>query len=132
MWPSLPLKEEENLVESLHVDINTGEYGSLMILEACCSKINLNLVEEKINFILKKIIELEEFTKEELIKAKRIVKSNYYTKLTNFENVFIKTEFSCRGLDSSYRVISKWFSKVLRKLFSVGNSPGWNVTAGKG
>ena len=85
-----PLKEEQNLVESLHVDINTGEYGSLMILEACCSKINLNLVEEKINFILKKIIELEEFTKEELIKAKRIVKSNYFF---NLETASQKTSF---------------------------------------
>ena len=76
-----PLKEEQNLVESIYADINTGEFGSLMIIEACCSKQNLEIVEAKINNVLKELIKFENYSIDELSKAIRIVKSNYYFNL---------------------------------------------------
>ncbi len=85
-----PLKEEQNLVESLYVDIHAGEFGSLMILEACFSDINSTLVESKINQILKDLLELETYTTEELKKSKRIVRSNYFF---NLETAMQKTSF---------------------------------------
>tara|TARA_Y100001970_G_scaffold260325_1_gene342283 strand:+ start:12708 stop:13952 length:1245 start_codon:yes stop_codon:yes gene_type:complete len=84
------LKEEQNLVESLYVDLHTGEFGSLMILEACFPDINLNLVESKINKILNDLLDFENYTIEELIKAQRIVRSNYFF---NLETVSQKTSF---------------------------------------
>ena len=76
-----PLKEEQALVESIYVDLNTGEFGSLMILEACCINKNLNFVEKVINKLLKNLVDLENYTVEDLNKAQRIVKSNYYFNL---------------------------------------------------
>ena len=76
-----PLKEEQSLVESIYLDLNTGEFGSLMILEACCLNKNLNLVEEIINDVLKNLVDFESYSRDELKKAHKIVKSNYYFNL---------------------------------------------------
>ena len=71
------LKEEKDLVESIYMDVNTGEYGGLLIIEACCEKKNLKIAEEEINGILKEIKYSKNLTLNELEKAINIVKSNY-------------------------------------------------------
>jgi len=76
-----PLKEQNNLVESIDVDVNAGEFGSLLILETCCDKENLYLVEEKINEILDKLLNHPDELKHELRKSINIIKSNYFFNL---------------------------------------------------
>ena len=76
-----PLKEQNNLVESIDVDVNAGEFGSLLILETCCDKENLNLVEKKINKILDSLLNHPDELKEELRKSLKIIKSNYFFNL---------------------------------------------------
>ncbi len=71
------LKEKNNLVQSIYVDINAGEFGSLLIVEACCDSINLKNVEEEINRIIKEVVSYENISINELNKAINIVKSNY-------------------------------------------------------
>ena len=85
-----PLKEEENLVESINIDINSGELGSVLILEACCSDKNIKKVEKKINFVLKDFINNHTITSIELSRAKRIVKSSY---IFNLETSSQQTAF---------------------------------------
>ena len=72
-----PLQEEANLVESIQVEINTGEIGSLFVLEACCISENLKLVEYKINKIIDDIKNSKPLLKKEIKKAIRIIKSEY-------------------------------------------------------
>ena len=72
-----PLKEENNLAESIYADVSSGEFGGLFILEVCCKTENLYRVENLINEILESLIKKETFIKEELKKAIRIIKSNY-------------------------------------------------------
>ena len=71
------LKEEKNLVESIYVEVNSGELGSLLIIEACCEEINIKNVEMEINEIIKEIVSCKNLTLDELRKAINIVKSNY-------------------------------------------------------
>ena len=71
------LKEEKNLVQSVYVDVNTGELGGLLIIEACCDKANLKNAEEEINEILNEVSSYKKITLSELRKAINIVKSNY-------------------------------------------------------
>ena len=84
------LKEERNLVESIYVDVNGGEFGSLLVIEACCDEINLKNVEEEINETLQEVISCKNLTLNEIRKAINIVKSNYIfnletsTQLTSF------------------------------------------------
>ena len=42
------LKEDNNLVESVFVDVNAGELGGLFLLEASCEKKDIFLVENLI------------------------------------------------------------------------------------
>ncbi len=84
------LKEEKNLVQSIYVDVNGGELGGLLIIEACCDEMNLKNVEEEINKSIQEIISFKNLTQNELRKAINIVKSNYIynletsTQLTSF------------------------------------------------
>ena len=71
------LKEEKNLVESVYVDVNAGELGGLLIIEACCEKEDLKSVEKEINEIIYKISDNENLTLDEIRKGTNIVKSNY-------------------------------------------------------
>ena len=71
------LKEEKNLVESVYVDINTGELGGLIIIEACCDSKDLKLVERRINEIIDDVLDFKNLTLDEIKKAINIVKSNY-------------------------------------------------------
>ncbi len=84
------LKEEKNLVQSIYVDVNGGELGGLLIIEACCDDMNLKNVEEEINKSIQEVISFKNLTQNELRKAINIVKSNYIfnletsTQLTSF------------------------------------------------
>jgi len=71
------LKEENNLVESLYSDISAGEFGSIFIIEASCIPENIKIVEDTINELIDKFINSKEKLNKELLKATRIVKSNY-------------------------------------------------------
>jgi len=71
------LKEDNNLVESVYVDLNVGELGGLFILEATCETKDLDLVEKQINKIIHEILNVKAFTLDEIKKAINIVKSNY-------------------------------------------------------
>ena len=76
------LKEDKNLVQSIYVDVNAGELGGLLIIEACCEEINLKNVEEEIHKIIRELVICRNLTLNELVKAINIVKSNY---IFNFE-----------------------------------------------
>ena len=71
------LKEDNNLVESVYVDVNAGELGGLLILEASCEKKDIYLVEKQIVKIIDEISECKNITMDEIVKAINIVKSNY-------------------------------------------------------
>ena len=71
------LKEENNFVESIYVDVNTGELGGLLFLEASCENKDIILVENQINQIIDEISICKHLTLDELRKAINIVKSNY-------------------------------------------------------
>ena len=45
------LKEENNLVESVFVDVN-AEFGGILVLEASCENKDILFVEDKINRIM--------------------------------------------------------------------------------
>ena len=84
------LKEEKNMVQSIYVEVNSGELGGLLIIEACCDEKNLKKVEEEINEVIEEVISFKNLTLNELKKAINIVKSNYIfnletsTQLTSF------------------------------------------------
>ena len=71
------LKENNNLVESVYVDVNTGELGGLFIIEASCESKDIYLVEEQINKTIDEISNFKDLTLDEIKKAINIVKSNY-------------------------------------------------------
>ncbi len=105
------LKEDQNLVQSIYVDVNAGELGSLLIIEACCDNINLKKVEDKINEIIKEVINFKNLTLNELTKAINIVKSNYFfnletsTQITSFfgNELLWGRKNSIKELDSHLR-----------------------------
>ena len=71
------LKEDSNLVESVYVDVNAGELGGLLIMEASCESKDIYLVEEQINKTIDEISNFKDLTLDEIKKAINIVKSNY-------------------------------------------------------
>jgi len=71
------LKEDNNLVESVYVDVNAGELGGLFIVEASCESKDVFLVEKQINKIIDEISNFKALTLDEINKAINIVKSNY-------------------------------------------------------
>lgn len=78
---SKPLKEEKSLVESIYVDVNAGEFGSILILEASCEKKNLSLVEGKINEIINDLVNESENIDKYLKRSINIIRSNYFFNL---------------------------------------------------
>jgi len=71
------LREDNNLVESVYLDVNAGELGGLLILEASCEKKDISLVEKQINKTIDEISDCKMLTLNEIKKAINIVKSNY-------------------------------------------------------
>ena len=75
------LREDNNLVESVYVDVNAGELGGLFILEASCENKDINLVETLIIKTIDEISDCKNLTLDEIKKAINIVKSNYFFNL---------------------------------------------------
>ena len=75
------LKEENNLVESVYADINVGELGGLLIIEASCDNKDLKLVEKQLNKVIDTVSAYENLTLEEIQKGINIVRSNYFFNL---------------------------------------------------
>ena len=71
------MREDSNLVESVYVDVNTGELGGLFIVEASCETKDIDLVETKINKTIDQISNFKALALDEIKKAINIVKSNY-------------------------------------------------------
>ena len=71
----------DSLVESVFVDVNSGELGGLFIVEASCESKDIFLVEKKINEILDEVSNSKALTLDEINKAINIVKSNYVVNL---------------------------------------------------
>ena len=71
------LKEENNIVQSIYAELNSGELGGLFVIEACCDNINLKKAEEEIIKILDELLFCRNLTINELKRAINIVKSNY-------------------------------------------------------
>jgi len=71
------LKEDNNLVESVYVDVNAGELGGLFIMEASCESQDIDLVEKQINKTIDEILNCKALALDEIKKAINIVKSNY-------------------------------------------------------
>ncbi len=71
------LREDYQLVESVFSDINSGEFGSLFIVEASCISKNIDRVENIINKQIEKIINNHFEFSEVIQKSIRILKSNY-------------------------------------------------------
>ncbi len=105
------LKEEKDIVESVYVDVNAGELGGLLIIEACCEKEDLKSVEKQINQIIYEITDYENLTHDEIKKATNIVKSNYVfnletsTQLSSFfgNELLWGRKNSIRNLDSDLK-----------------------------
>ena len=72
-----PLKEENNLVESIYADVHSGEFGNLFIIEICCVKKNLSIVEVILDKILKELFLKRNVSKNEVKRASRMINSNY-------------------------------------------------------
>jgi len=70
------LKEEKQIVESIHSGIHPGEFGSLFIIEASLERENLRKVEDIISNLLQKLLTDSDLNNK-IKKALRIVKSNY-------------------------------------------------------
>ena len=84
------LKEEDNLVESVFADVNSGEIGGLFTIEICSEKEYLEEVESKVHMILEDINSIRKISHNELNRAINIVKSNY---LFNLETSAQLTSF---------------------------------------
>jgi len=72
-----PLKEDNNLVESVYADVHSGEFGSLFIIEISFRKENLSAIEKILEQTIDKLIVKRNISIEEIKRASRIIKSNY-------------------------------------------------------
>ena len=72
-----PLKEDNNLVESIYADVHAGEFGSLFIIEVSFIKENLSKIEEILEKIIEGLFIKRNISSEELKRASRIIKCNY-------------------------------------------------------
>ena len=61
----------------MYVDVNAGELGGLLILEASCENKDIHLVEKEINKTIDEISDCKISNLDEIGKAINIVKSNY-------------------------------------------------------
>ncbi len=72
-----PLKEDNNLVESVYADVHSGEFGSLFIIEISFKKENLTLIENILEKTIDKLFIKRNISREELKRASRMINSNY-------------------------------------------------------
>lgn len=70
------LREEQQIVESIEMDLTALEQGGLVLLEACCIEKNLNKVEDSINQILIESINSPP-SERETKRAKELVRNGF-------------------------------------------------------
>ncbi len=85
-----PLKEDNNLVESVYADVHSGEFGSLFIIEISFKKENLLVIEKILEKTMNKLFIERDISREELKRASRIINSNY---IFNLETPSQLTQF---------------------------------------
>ena len=85
-----PLKEDNNLVESIYADVHSGEYGSLFIIEISFKIENLSKIEKILEKILDELFIKRNISKEEVQRASRMINSNY---IFNLETASQLTQF---------------------------------------
>ena len=85
-----PLKENNNLIESVYAEVHSGEFGSLFIIEISFKKENLSLVENMFEKIIEELFIKRNISKDEVNRASRMVISNY---AFNLETVSQLTSF---------------------------------------
>ncbi len=71
------LREEKRIIESIDIDLQILEEGGLILLDVCCPKENLKIVEIEINNILKELTK-NFVTNKDLDRAKKLVTNNIY------------------------------------------------------
>jgi len=85
-----PLKEDNNLAESVYADVHSGEFGSLFIIEISFKKENLSVIEKILEQTIDKLFVKRNISNEELKRASRIINSNY---IFNLETSSQLTQF---------------------------------------
>ena len=74
------LREDKRIIESIDIDLQILEEGGLILLDVSCPLENIQLANREINNILKESTK-DLFTKEDLERAKKLVKNNIYYSL---------------------------------------------------
>ena len=119
-----PLKEDNNLVESVYADVHSGEFGSLFIIEISFNKENLSKIEKILDKTIDKLFVKRNISKEELNRASRIVNSNY---IFNLETSSQLTQFFGNNLlwkrknpQLKYKKHMEYWSKIenFKKIFN--------------
>ena len=85
-----PLKEDNNLAESVYADVHSGEFGSLFIIEISFKKENLSNIEKILEKTIEELFIKKNITKKEIKRASRMINSNY---IFNLETASQQTQF---------------------------------------
>ncbi len=85
-----PLKEDNNLAESVYADVHSGEFGSLFIIEISFKKENLSKIEKITDKIIEELFLKRNISKKEVKIASRMINSNY---IFNLETASQLTQF---------------------------------------
>ena len=111
-----PLKEDNNLVESVYADVHSGEFGSLFIIEISFKKDNLLLIEKILEKTINNLFIKRNISREELNRASRMINSNY---VFNLETPSQLTQFFGNNLlwnrknpQLEYKKYMKYWSKI--------------------
>ena len=119
-----PLKEENNLAESVYADVHSGEFGSLFIIEISFKKENLLAIEKILEKTMNKLFIERDISREELKRASRIINSNY---IFNLETPSQLTQFFGNNLlwnrknpQLEYKKNMEYWSNIenFRKIFN--------------
>ena len=85
-----PLKEDNNLAESVYADVHSGEFGSLFIIEISFKTENLSNIEKILEKTIEELFIKKNITKKEIKRASRMINSNY---IFNLETASQQTQF---------------------------------------
>ena len=119
-----PLKEDNNLVESVYADVHSGEFGSLFIIEISFKKENLFVIEKILEKTINKLFIKRNISREELKRASRMINSNY---IFNLETPSQLTQFFGNNLlwnrknpQLEYKKNMKYWSNIenFKKIFN--------------
>ncbi len=119
-----PLKEDNNLAESVYADVHSGEFGSLFIIEISFKKENLSKIETILEKTIDNLFIERNISKEELKRASRMINSNY---IFNLETASQLTQFFGSNLlwnrknpQLDYKKHMEYWSKIenFKKIFN--------------